>query len=227
MKSITRIFKYSLFLCCIIAIGCGHTNKLAQYNLRSQRVALRAHSATVGGATSDIVSGSRNLLGDITASLGSGAISNNTAEKLNRAANADSLAMRIARGFNEAAISYLSVIPTKRESESDYIAETLLQSYNLSSDSTGINAHIQALSRIIQRSTGTIVWEYGTSRNIALASTSSTNANGRAIMSAVNAATLASMSESEIAEVFNGAALEMGHDIGETLREDVADLAKH
>lgn len=208
--------------------GCGHTNKLAQYNLRSQQVEMLSGANTTGAATTSIANGSRNPVQDIIAGISSGSISNETARKLRHAANADSLAAQVAKGFEGALIAYLGVKPAYGYSrDAPYRSETILQEYSLSSDSTGTRAHISALSRIIQHASGTVVWQYTSSKDIALSTTSARRASERAVMSAVNAAMLAEMSEDEIASIFYGAAQEIGRDIGETLREDVAKLSNH
>ncbi|MDP4198778.1 MAG: hypothetical protein Q8922_02290 [Bacteroidota bacterium] len=224
------MIKYRLVALClsIVIVSCGHTNKLAQYNLRSKQVEMLSGTNTSGAATSSIASGSHNAVQDVIAGISGGQISTETARKLRHAANADSLASQVAKGFEGALIAYLSVAPVYGYApNAPFRSETILQEYSLSSDSTGTRAHISALSRIIERASGTLVWQYTSSKDIALSTTSARHANERAMISAVNAAMLADMSEEEIASIFYGAAQEIGRDIGETLREDVADLAKH
>jgi hypothetical protein len=212
----------------LLVIGCAHTNKLAQYDLHSQQIEMISGTNTAGSASASIASGSRNPVQDIIAGISSGSISNETARKLRHAANSDSLAAQIARGFEGALISYLGVVPFHGYNpKAPYRTETILQDYSLTSDSTGTRAHISALSRIIQRASSTVVWQYTSSKDIALTTTSARRNSERAVMSAVNAAMLAEMSEEEIASIFYGAAQEIGRDIGETLREDVAKLSNH
>lgn len=210
----------------LLLASCGHTNKLAKYNVRSATFEMYSGTNTLGNASSSVYAGGTNPVGDILAGISSQSLSDETAEKLRRAANADSLASRIARQFNTALTTYLAVSNTSPSNSNPlFRAETQLTAYSLTSDSTGINAYISATSRIIQRSTGTVVWEYTSSKNVALSQTSSSQASGRAMLSAVNAATLAHMSEADMAAVFYGAAQEVGSDIAETLRKDVADMA--
>ena len=228
MKRLDRVLLFFALSSSILIIGCGHTNKLANYNVRSQPFEILSEATTAGAASSSVASGTGNSLGDILAGINSSTLSEETAAKLRRAANADALAAQISKGFENALVSYLAVAPTKGYNPSaTYRAETVLQNYSLSSDSTGTSAHISAISRIIQRSSGALVWQYSSSKDIALSTTSSSRTDGRAMLSAVNAASLASMSESEIADIFHNAARQIGSDIGETLREDVAELAKH
>ncbi len=222
-SSVLFFFVGSLFV-----IGCGHTNKLAQYKLRAQPFEMYSGSNTTASASSDINGSPHNVTSDIVAGLTSGSLSQETTEKLRRAANSDSLAAEIGRSFDRALMTYLAV-PQGRayDPKALYRAETQLQSYSLTSDSTGVAAHISATSRIIERSTGILIWQYTSSKDILLTSSSSSIAGARAMMSAVNAATLAGMSEHEMASIFYSAAAQVGSDIAETLRSDVADLSQH
>ncbi len=209
----------------LVLASCGHTNKLAQYNVRAQPFEMYVGSHSAGNASMAVNSGTNNAVGDIVAGIGANSLSEETADKLRRAADPDSLAWRIARQFDNALATYLAVKPAPAfNPDALYRAETQLQSYSLSSDSTGIAAHISATSRIIQRSSGIVVWEYTSNKDITLSQTSSALVSGRAMLSAINAATLANMSEDDLASIFYGAAQSVGEDIAETLRQDVAAL---
>ncbi|SRR5579883_684396 len=217
----------SIIIIAFAVASCGHTNKLAEHNIRAQTVNVHAIGGISGTAEANIpADSSHHRSADLASTLGSSVISNETAQKLNRAANSDSLASAVSLGFSQAITMFLDMRPVdESRTKADYIAETKLVSYSLTSGSTGISAHISALSRIIQRSTGEVVWSYGTTNDVPLITTVPQAGQGM-VLGAVNAGTLSQMTEEEIAEVFRHAAINIGATIGETLREDVAELAK-
>jgi len=217
-----------LFYCSIglLFVGCAHTNKLRDNDLRSQHIAMRVIAATSGNASSDISTDSMNLLAGIAATVGGSAVASQTQEKLNRATNPESLANAAARGFHSALATYLDVTPSGENAKENYIAETKLTEYSLHSSKEGAFAHVAALSRILKRESGEVVWAYGTEKNVTLSSGVTGSAVANTASSIVNASTLAQMSERDMATIFQRAAERVGQDIGEVLREDVEELHK-
>jgi hypothetical protein len=87
--------------------------------------------------------------------------------------------------------------------------------------------HVRAKSRMIDRKTGSIIWDDAESHTVPLTHTFGAAFAPKAVSSAAsiyNAVELLSLSEEEIRSVIDQAAAQAGREIAETLREDIAEM---
>lgn len=212
-----------------LLIGCGHTNNLAKYDVAGKTALFRTYSSTSGSSLAVVESPDHeSVVADIAAAIGSGIMTDQARRKLRNAVQPDSIMAAVSKGMIDAATDYLALRPVKEIADDpDLIVETELKEFKLVSSTAGIHAHVRAKSRIIDRRTGGLVWDNTESHNIALSNTIPGVFGPDVVRSGVgvfNAVQLLNLSEDEIRAVINGAALVAGREIGETLREDVAEL---
>lgn len=215
----------------LILTGCGHTNNLASYDVVGKKALFRSVVTTKGGARTAVSSpssGNGNIIADIATAAGSQLMSDQAEQKLRDAINVDSIAAGVAAGMLSSSIDYLSMTPVESMSDDpDYIIETELQEFTISSSAAGLQARVCARSRMIDRRTGGLVWDDSEAHTVDI-SQSFIAAFGPAPVATgagvFNAVKLLNMSEEEIREVMAMAGQLAGREIGETLREDVAEL---
>jgi hypothetical protein len=227
--------KHFAILTLLLAIGpmiasCAHTNELAKYNVRGASVVYRSHAAGNAQSTTSntSTSSSGNPAIDLGAAIGNDIAANQAQQKLRKAIIPDSLAAALAVGIQKAVSDYLQMKAVSGDN-STFIVETILERYEISSSSTSISAQVQGTSRIIDRRSGKIVWEDGESETIPLRNSTAaalTSAVSDMVAGAINAQELANMSEAEMHTVLGNAAKEVGREIGEVLRKDVAKMTK-
>lgn len=225
----TRFVFLALAATTTLFIGCGHTNNLAKYNVAGKTALFRVYSSTTGSSFAVVESPDNdNVIADIAAALGSGIMSDQARKKLQNAAQPDSITAAVAKGMWSAATDYLGLRPVDNIADDpDLIVETELTEFKLVSGSGGIVARVKAKSRIIDRRTGGLVWDNSESHNIALSNTLPGLFGPDVVQTGVgvfNAIQLLNMSEEDIRTVLNAAAETAGREIGETLREDVAEM---
>ena len=220
-------------LIALTMIGCGHTNNLAEYDVTGKKALFRNVVTTKGGARTAVNSpasgnGGGNIIADIATAVGSQVMSDQAEQKLRDAINVDSIAAGVAIGMLSSTVDYLSITPVESMSDDpDYIIETELQEFTISSSASGLQARVCARSRMIDRRTGGLVWDDSEAHTVDI-SQSFVAAFGPAPVSTgagvFNAVKLLNMTEEEIREVMAMAGQLAGREIGETLREDVAEL---
>ncbi len=212
----------------VVAAGCGHTNRLAEYPINGKK-ALYRHYVSPGAPGSWVIveSPTSNTIVDVIAGIGSVIASDQARRKLNQAINGDSIAYYLGRGIFMATTEYLSIRPVESISDDpDLIIETEVKEYKFISSSTGLGVYTRGVSRITDRRTGVIVWENSEGHYVSLTSTFLAPLGGRIISSGAsifNAIEFFSMSEEEIRTVIGNACMETGREIGDALREDVSD----
>ena len=207
-------------------VGCGHTNNLAQYDVAGKTASYRAYSSASGSSVAVVNSpDDDNTIADIAAIVGTGIMSDQAQKKLQRAINRDSIATSVARGILNSTSDYLGI--RQVESNADFIIETELTEFKLISGSSGLRARVCAKSRMIDRTSGGLVWEDSEAHTINISNTFPAAFAPDVVRSGAsvfNAVQLMNMEDKEIRAVINHAAEQAGREIGETLREDVADM---
>lgn len=228
MKVIASSFSIPLAILTlsVIMVGCGHTNNLAKYDIAGRTATFRAYSSA-SGSSSVVVDSPDNesIIADIAAMVGSGVLSSQARQKLSRAINTDSIAQSVGRGIQSSTFDYLSLRPVDRDA--DFIVETELTNFELVSGSSGLRARVCAESRVIDRMTGGLVWEDSEAHTIVISNTFVAAIGPDVVRTGAgvfNAIQLVNMDENEIRAVIDHAAEQAGREIGETLREDVADM---
>lgn len=222
---------YALLPLLLVAGACGHTNKLAQYNLSGRTALFRTTIA--GDAASSIAviqPPNDNTTVGVIAAIGSVVVGIDGQKKLSRAINSDTISRSISLGVREATADYLSLKSVGEISDNpEVLVETELTDCKLVSASAGLVISVNGKSRLIDRRTGTVVWENSESHTVPVSQTYLAAIAPRAISSGFsifNAVQLLTLTEDEIRAIVNMAAKDAGREIGETLREDVADLHK-
>jgi len=211
----------------LLGIGCGHTNNLARYDLGGHTAYFRTMVTGSPGSSIAVDNPSEHWAGDIAAIVGSIVLSDQASDKLAKAINADSIALALGRGVQQSTIDYFALRPVASLADGpEYLVETELTEYQLISTAEGIGAQVCGTARIIHRATGAIVWEDSENRTVPLTVTTSTGdgKEERSARSATNASLLLSLEEEELRRVINDAALTVGREIGDTLRDDLAEL---
>jgi hypothetical protein len=225
-----RTLQIAMIAVAMIALQSCHTNNLAKYNLSGERAHFRSYVTSSGRTGAQIQTEGMHPAGSLVAQIGSLAAEVETAGKLQRAAQPDSMAHAISDGFAEALRTYLRVAPASELTDSiHYVVETELTNYSLTSNQSGVFASIEAECRILSRANGGVVWENSECTKVPLRQTTG-GAVGGAILGTVagvvNAGSLAQLSEREIAHVLRAAAQEAGREMAEVLREDAAGMGK-
>lgn len=220
-----------LSLAVLALAGCGHTNKLAQYPIAGKRALYRTTISGSGSSWVSVQSPVKGTTGAVIAAVGSIIIGDQARRKLDKAANPDSIALAISGGIKNASADYLSLHPVSSLDENpELIVETDVKHYDIVSNSAGLAVSVEGNSRIIDRGTGIVVWENNETHVVPLSETWLAPLGGRIGSSAAgifNAAKLFALSEEELREVLTRAGRIAGEDIGETLREDVAEMHEH
>jgi hypothetical protein len=213
----------------LVISSCGHTNNLADYEFRGKKAMFVTRSTTSGESAAVVSSpDDKSIVADIAAIIGSGILSDQSQRKLREAIDIDSIAYAVSRGMWESTVDYLGLVEVKDRSEDpDYLVETELREFKLKSSSSGLRARVRANSRIIDRRTGGIVWENSEAHTINLSNTVPAVLGPDVVRSGAsvfNAVQLLNLDEEQIRDVMQRAGEVAGREIGETLREDVAEM---
>jgi hypothetical protein len=215
----------------MLLASCGHTNKLAQYNVKGETASFRSF-ASGSAANSEV----RIENPDMGAGFGllqkavSSASDDEGFKKLQRATNGDSIAAAVSLGVRQAMVDYLTIKPVANGSnESSLIVETEVTDYKLIASSSGTSVNVMAKARVIDRKSGDVIWENEESRTVQMSDTYFATVAGGSMVpgaSIANTARLYAMSEQQMRDAIHGTARDAGKEIGNVLREDVAELNK-
>jgi hypothetical protein len=221
MKKITVL---SLIASSALLAAC-HTNHLEKYQLAQAPVQFTSRvSGDAAKAGSNINPGAGTLAGVIGA-FGNAALSAELAEKLYRVARPEIMAEDISDRMKEVVKIYLKAVPSDN---AGYAFETELSEYRLECSSAGVRVHAQAYCRLIDRSTGKLVWDDCESESVSLTSNiPGAVLSGTAVGSAVSIIQcneLLEMPDEQLRNTLERAAKEVAYEIAETLREDVAEM---
>ncbi len=220
------VFGGSLFL-----FGCAHTNELAKYDLSGKKIMFnesiqpKARKIEVTTAESYGKKDKNSLLSTIT-SIGTSILNSDSRSKLENAVDTDSLVYHVSDGMKYALETYLSIKPVKDLNENpQFIVETNLKSCKLVSSQYGVNVKVTALSRIVDRNTGKLVWENSESESVPVGAQdySGTGSDSKSIDKVFTAVQLAALSPKEIDSKVYQAAEEVGRMMSETLRKDISE----
>ncbi len=233
---------YVLFIMTIILFtGCGHTNELAKYDLHSKSfyfedaVASGAQEVNVDfttplGTEKNIYSsGGFSAAVDVAEVIGSVAsavISSETESKLENVIDVSKMAYYVSEGMERTLTRYYDIQSVESQSSDPmFIVETTLTKCKLGSSERGVSILVEATSRIIDRNTATIVWEYNGDNIVPISTTTgSLDRTTNAVSSIVSAAQLADLSEEEFETAVYDAAEGVGALIAEVLREDISEI---
>lgn len=205
--------------------SCGHTNNLKDYKLREQRMTFRSRWNGTMSAEANIYSPVRNPAADVAATIGSIAASSAATDMLKKAVQPEVLAVSVSSGIEDVLRTYLKVVPVRDSvSESIAIVESEVTEFSLHSHQSGIYATVRANTRMLNRSSGKVMWEDCEHVSVPLRSGVDGRFDPTGLSGIVNAAQLSNLSDEEISKAMIYAAEDAGRKLGETLREDIAEL---
>jgi hypothetical protein len=160
--------------------------------------------------------------------IGSSILTSETESKLRNASSPGKVVKGISNGIENNMLKFLKINPLHNlTDESEFIVSTTLNKCKLISGSIGIFIEIEALVQIYDRNGGKLIWEYEDSESVGLRRSvlgSAGNAAGLGNLSQV--ADLISLSEEEISSAINDAAIQVGRNIGNVLREDISESSE-
>ncbi len=235
-----RLFVLLCIASALLSIGCGHINKLSTVKFKTSVV--YSEYKIIGDAARGVVCIGNELANPIindsskgvmrsvinsVGTIGSAIATSSVESKIARSVSPDSLAWSVASAFERSLEMYAAIVPVlSLDEKPDFIAETLLERYELSSTQSGVFAKVSITTRIIERGTGTLIWENSESKTIGLSNLSPAGVHtpiGRRIGGIMNMIQILSMSPENVRGVLLAAATEAGRKMGETFREDISE----
>lgn len=238
MKKILLLALISLLL---FFTGCGHTNELAKYDLQSQTflfeygVSSGAQRVSVdfttplGTKKTLFDNGNFSAAFDIAEAVGSvvsAVVSSETNDKLVNAVDVSEMARYTSDGMENTLARYYGIhTVTSLHEPHKFIVETILTNCRLGSNETGVGVLVEANTRIIDKETAKIIWEYDDANVVPLREGSNSfDQTTNVVSSVIGAAQLATLSEEEIRRSADEAAAGVGSLIADRLREDISEL---
>jgi hypothetical protein len=227
--------KYAKFLTifilpAIIFFGCAHTNELAKYNLTNKNILFKqCVNPALTRVTVDINTSyeSNNPFVVILSDIGSLYSEGEIREKIQKAVNADSIVKSISEGLKDGLNTYYRINAVSSLDENpNYILETKLEKFRLSSNSYGIFATVECTALITDRNSAKTVWENTESNSIPLNDVIISYGETtlvRTTASVINAIRLMNMTDEEIRTAISYAVKEAGKNQSDQLREDIAN----
>ena len=209
--------------------SCGHTNELDQYDLKDKSFIYQYRIPADAIDASTWVSSPGDGPFALVSVVGGAIASGEAVKKLEKAANPDTLALALSKGIENVTSTYIGIRRAKNLNENpDFIVETILDSYELHSSDYGIKVNVAGTTRIAERGTGKIIWEYDDCKTITLSDTwyAGMLGAGSTIVGAFNIARLLELPDAELRAVLKAAAEEAGAKIAEEFREDYSDARR-
>lgn len=206
--------------------SCGHTNNLEDYDLKNKSFLYQYRIPADAIDASTWISSPADGPAAIITVIGSSIASGEAIKKLQRAANPDTLALSLSKGIENVTTTYIGIRRVKNIDENpDFIVETVLDKYELHISDFGINAVVKGTTRIAERGTGKLIWEYDESQTVSMGDTwyAGVLGPGATVVGAFNVARLLNLPDAELRAVLKAAAEEAGSKIAEEFRDDYAD----
>lgn len=230
-NNIKKILIFLPFSILLIITGCGtHINEFARFKLTNKNVYFKQYvnpDLTRVNVNINDYYYEDNLVTVIMKEVGGAIAESSVQEKLQNAINADSIAYAISESISEEMHTYFNTNSVENIDENpQYIAETRLERFRISSNTSGIYAIIETRIILTDRGTAKTVWENTESANVPIGDVIydfTFNKYVRTAKGIINAIRLIQMSEEEIRAAINIAAGEAGKRQCDTLREDIAN----
>lgn len=219
----------------VFIIGCAHTNEFAKYDMNSKRALFKTYiNPDLAKVGVHISTGSdyghndaKDIIIIILKEAGSYYIEDKVRDKLRNAVNADSIVTAISSGIKDGLMTYYRINPVESlDKDPQFIVETRLLGFKLNSTPSGIYAKADTKVIITDRGTAKTVWENRESTSVPLYDVFYGAFGYQAVRTAtsiINAYRLINMTEEEIRAAVNIAAGEVGIEMTDTLREDIAE----
>jgi hypothetical protein len=214
-----------LLFAALLFSSCGHTNELEHYDLKNKSFLYQYRIPADAIDASTWISGPDGPAGIITV-VGGALAGDQVIKKLQHAANPDTIALALSAGIEDVTSKYLGIRRVRSvDDDPDFIVETILDKYELHSSDYGITARVKGTTRVAERGTGKIIWEYDEAETITMSDTwfAGMLGPGATVVGAFNIARLLNLPDEELRAVLKAAAQEAGAKIAEEFREDYAD----
>ncbi len=216
----------------VLFAGCSHTNELAKYNLDNKGMIFNeytsANARRIQITTVETYNKKEDnsVLGAI-ASLGSDILNSDSKNKIIKAVNTAKLVNYVSKGLKDALVTYMNVQPVENVNDNpQFITHVTLESCSLLVGEKGVSVRVHAEAKIVDRTTGAVVWDNWETQTIPIEKNSGVKNDSKAMEQVMTALQLASLDEEEINNVVDLAAEDVGFFMAETLRKDVAEAYK-
>lgn len=220
-----------VILMLVLLASCAHTNDLAKHNVSGSSMlykeVVNPEAKTVKIERVSIATDGGSSLLDVISAVGSGILTADLEDKLEKAIDTKRLLYSISDNLAEAIHTYLDVSEVESLSDKpDYICNINLEECKLNMSQYGVYIKVEATASIIKRKTGEIVWENSETKFIPLEEYYESTIEDASLESVFNVVQLASLDAEEINQIIDDAASGVGTYMAETLREDVAEAHK-
>lgn len=222
-----------LIMAGLIIQSCGHTNKLGKYDLQDKKILfdeqftgnvqanLFLHNEPVrtGSTVADVVI-------DVGKAIAGGIVEGNAEAKLINAADPKYVTESISNELKSTLVKYLRISPTDKPSDKfSYIVTTNIREITLNSTEFDIFLNVDAEVEITEQGSADVVWDYCESRTVSLRNYLSRVNNGNFdpnVSDIIQMGQLLALSESQLRQVVNYAAIEIGEEFSRQFRKDLS-----
>jgi len=225
--------KYYVFylLTLFLAVSCSHVNLLKDYDLSKKTiffeeiVGVNANEVIISFNAPTVPAQTEvDAIKNVAIAIGSSILTAETERKLRNASKPEMIVKGISNGIESNMVKFLRINPIyELNEESEFIVTTILEKCELKSASPGIFVSLKAKVQIFDSNSGKLIWEYKDSENVRLRQSAfgtASDAAGLGNLSQV--ADLISLSEEQISVAIRDAANQVGRNISEVLRKDIA-----
>ncbi|MFH1050562.1 MAG: hypothetical protein V1779_06475 [bacterium] len=217
------------------SVSCSHLNLLKDYDLSKkviyfeEVVGINANEVIIAfGAPTAPAQTEVDAIKNVAIAIGSTLLTSETERKLRNASQPEMIVKGISNGIETNMIKYLRISPVyDLNDNSEFIVTTTLNKCTLTSASLGIFIKIEAMVQIFDRNKGKLIWEYEDSESVRLRQSAFGTAGDAAGLGNLSqAADLIALSQEQISSAIKDAANQVGRNISEVLREDIANSGK-
>jgi len=225
---------FTLIISVLFIGGCAHTNELMNYDLKGKKAHFEervlSQARTIQVEMNETKSDSKDKAVSIleaVVSVSSAALSAEKISDLKESIDTYELIFSVAEGIKETMETYIDLVAVDDKRDADFIIETELERCVLNVAKDNVHVTVQANTKIIDRATGKIVWENWESDTVPVGrSASNVKVKKGTESNILTALQLASLSKEEINACVGEAAIDVGREMGETFREDLAESKK-
>jgi len=229
--------KYYLIILAFISVfnlNCTHINELYKYDLSEKlyyfKYSVNPEISRVNIEINSGYYGSNFPVSVILSEIGGSILGAGVSEKLNNAIQPDSITFIISEGIKNGLTDYYDIIPVESISdEPDFIVETRLKKFSLTSNIYGVYANIDTKVLITSRMNAGTAWESDICSKYPIhdiITGYSSNPWVRTTGSVINAVRLMQMTEEEIKEAINNTVIMVSEEQTERLRQDIYEATQ-
>jgi hypothetical protein len=231
MKTTHILLKLIILLCFGFIAGCSGVNEFAKYDIRNSKILFKSsakHTASnvrINLTNPEILPGN-SPIEIILTEVGENMMSSSVQEKIDKAYEPDTVSGKLSDGLMKGLLDYFNFTSVDTQGDNpDYLFETRLERFELSSGSYGMHALISAEVLIVDRKSAKTVWQNTERVSSPLKEAFYSYYPDRRVRTAVsiiNAVRLMEMTEDEIRDAINFTAEELAYELTGVLRNDIA-----